>query len=98
MAKKPFNGLPIDYSPKKVKVEELSVPLSPCCNCGKEIEKGYYSRHGNGGTCSRPCMIEQDKKPKYPGHTEEDYFRNLGEPFLQQLEIKDGLNDFSADA
>lgn len=86
---KPFNGLPIDYSPKKEKVEELSVKLTPCCNCGKEIEKGFYGRWGNGGVCSKACNDAQELKPRYPAPSPE---------FLQQLEIQDGLNDFSADA
>ena len=50
-----------------------SVALSPCLVCGTEIDKGYYSRHGEGGVCSKVCMVEQEKKPRFPGFEESDY-------------------------
>lgn len=79
--KKPFNPVIPDYTPraKKPKEEEVKLDLKPCLNCGKAISDGYYSRHGDGGTCSKKCMLEQDKKPKYPGHTEEDFLQRLCE-------------------
>lgn len=48
--------------------------------CDKSIE-GFYSRHGDQGTCSKACMDVQDKKPKYPGHSEEEYLKRQGETF-----------------
>lgn len=75
--KKPFNpALPVDYTPKK-KVEEPKLNFAPCCNCGKIITDGYYGRYGDGGVCSKTCNTEQSKKPKCPGHTEEDYLKRL---------------------
>jgi len=85
---KPFNGIPLDYTPKKVVEKEVHLDFEPCCECGKVIEEGYYARYGNGGVCSKTCMQEKDKKPRYPLPSPE---------FLQQLEIQDGLNDFSAE-
>lgn len=74
--KKPFNPLPLDYTPKaKKKEEEVKLDLKPCLNCGKAIGEGYYASYEKGGVCNKTCMLEQDKKPKYPGHTEEDFFK-----------------------
>lgn len=80
--KKPFNPVIPDYTPKSERKEQVvQLEFQPCIHCGKKIGDGYYARYNSSGVCSKKCMIEQDKKPKYPGHTEEDYFRNLGETF-----------------
>jgi recombinational DNA repair protein (RecF pathway) len=56
-----------------------SVALSPCLVCGTEIDKGYYGRHGDGGVCSKVCEDEFAKKPKFPGHSEEELLMRLAE-------------------
>lgn len=61
------------------KEEGAALTLYPCIVCQKPIGEGYYSTHGDRGACSRKCMLEADKIPKYPGHEEEDYFRRLAE-------------------
>jgi len=76
---KPFNPVIPDYTPKKKKEEEVKLDLKPCLNCGKAIGEGYYARYEQGGVCGKSCMLEQDKKPKYPGHTEEDFLQRLCE-------------------
>lgn len=43
-----------------------------CMICSKAVE-GFYSQHEGGGTCSRKCMTVQDSKPKFPGHSAEDF-------------------------
>ena len=84
----PNPALPIDYTPKKRVVTENTIPpLPPCLNCNNNITDGFYARYSDGGVCSRTCMKEQDKKPKYPPPSKE---------FLQQLEQQDDL-DFDQD-
>ena len=83
--KKPFNpALPVDYTPKKVKQEEVNLHLTPCLNCGKEITDGYYGRFGNGGVCSKDCNTTHEAKPKFPAPSA---------TFLQQLEQVDDLQE-----
>lgn len=67
-----------DMQQKKQEKEEAQwVKPQPCLICGKTIE-GAYAQHQDGWTCCGKCMREQDKRTKYPGHTEEDFFnRNL---------------------
>ena len=48
--------------------------LLRCMVCDKPIE-GFYARFGDQGTCGRICMNVQDAKPKYPDHTEEQFFQ-----------------------
>jgi len=43
-----------------------------CMVCSKSIE-GFYARFGEEGTCAKSCMEVQDKKPRYPGHSEEEF-------------------------
>lgn len=52
--------------------------LLRCMVCDKPIE-GFYARFGDQGTCNRTCMKVQDAKPKYPGHTEEEFFQRQGD-------------------
>jgi len=69
-----------DYTPKNQKTAEVKLTFSPCCNCGKTITDGYYGRHQDGGTCSKSCEQEEQKKEKYPGHSATDYWkRQLGD-------------------
>jgi len=56
---------------------KATVPDKECCVCHKRIE-GYYGSHAEGGTCSGACERIKAKEEKYPGHTEEDFFRRLG--------------------
>ncbi len=58
---------------RKEKEEAQWVAPQPCVIC-KKVIPGAYANHGDAGwTCSGPCMREQDKKPKYPGHTAEAF-------------------------
>lgn len=65
---------------KEGKKEETPITFYPCIVCGKEIGEGYYGAWGDRGVCSKSCNTIQSQKPKYPGHTEEDFFKR------QQLE------------
>lgn len=84
MAKKPFNGIPLDYSPKKKVEQEVKLDLKPCLNCGKVIGDGYYGSFEGGGVCSKACNTAQELKPKYPPPST---------LFLQQMEQQDDFND-----
>ena len=57
---------------QKNRKEEQWVTVKPCLICGT-VKEGYYARFEDGGVCSRTCMLEQDKKPKYPDHPERNY-------------------------
>ncbi len=48
-----------------------------CMVCQKAIE-GFYARFGEEGTCSGECMRAQDLKPRYPGHSEEEFLKRQG--------------------
>lgn len=76
-----------DYRPKKKEEEKFQLDLKPCLHCGKAIKEGYYARYCDKGVCSRVCMFEQDKKPKYPGHSYEEYLARQGETFDQNPDI-----------
>lgn len=61
------------------KEEEVWVRPQPCIICGKVLS-GAYGNWGNvGWTCSAQCERVQAAKPRYPGHSEEDFFKRLGE-------------------
>jgi hypothetical protein len=78
--KKPLNPVIPDYTPKnKKKEEETKIDLKPCLICNKSISDGYYGSWGDGGVCSKTCNTAQSLKPKYPGHTEADFFARLAE-------------------
>lgn len=57
-----------DWQEKNKKTEQW-VTIEPCLICGT-VKEGYYARYGTSGVCSRACMVEQDKLPKYPDHPE----------------------------
>ena len=59
------------------RMEENILPTCACMVCGKPIE-GYYARYGDKGVCSGACMRVQAKKPLFPGHSEEDFWRAHG--------------------
>ena len=63
---------------KKEEQEERWIHQPICCICKRECE-GYYGRWGNSGTCDSACEVEQAAKPKYPGHTEDEFFNQLKE-------------------
>jgi hypothetical protein len=44
-----------------------------CLACNKQVKGGYYANYSEGGVCNKTCMQVQDKKPKYPEHTEEAF-------------------------
>lgn len=50
--------------------------LLRCMICDKSVE-GFYARFGDSGVCSGKCMKVQDQKPRYPGHSEEEFFNRL---------------------
>ena len=81
---KPFNGIPLDYSPKKKVEQEVKLTFTPCLHCGKEIGDGFYGRFEGGGVCSKTCNTAQALKPKFPPPSK---------LFLQQMEQQDDLND-----
>lgn len=82
---KPFNPIPLDYTPKaKRKEEEVKLDLKPCLHCGKAIGDGYYGQWEGGGVCSKTCNTAQSLKPKYPPPSA---------IFLQQMEQQDDFND-----
>lgn len=59
--------------------ESLAKQLTYICMvCSKEVE-GFYGQHQDGGTCSRSCEKEQMSRPRYPGHSETEFFNRLGE-------------------
>lgn len=49
-----------------------------CCICQKPC-RGWYGRWGDVGTCNSKCEKEKASQPKYPGHSEEDFFKRLEE-------------------
>ena len=51
---------PVLPSPQK---KEPSLDFKPCCVCQGKIERGYFGRWGDGGTCSAKC--ERIKEPHY---------------------------------
>lgn len=64
---------------RREKEEEQWVKPQPCMICAKEIQ-GAYGHWGTlGWTCSAACERKQATKEKYPGHTEEDFFKRQGE-------------------
>ena len=69
MAKNRYNQAVTDYTSRveKEKPKEVTLTFSPCVNCGNAVTQGFYGRHNGGGTCSRKCELEQEKKPKYWG-------------------------------
>ena len=61
---------------KKKAVEEMWIHQPICCICKRKCE-GYHGRWGDTGTCDATCEAVQTAKPKYPGHSEEDFFNRL---------------------
>lgn len=44
-------------------IKNEQIPLfRNCMVCGKNITDGYYGRWGTGGTCSKVCEEEQEKR------------------------------------
>ena len=74
---------------RKEKEEEQWVKPQPCLICGKTIE-GAYAQHPDGWTCCNKCMKVQDAKPKYPGHSEEEFLNRQGEPDASVSSGEDG--------
>lgn len=68
-----------DYTPKKKEQPEVKLDLKPCLVCKKTITDGYYGAWGDGGVCSKACNNVQSQKPRYPGHTEEDFLQRMSE-------------------
>lgn len=67
-----------------------------CLVCEKACQ-GWYARYDKAGVCSKKCMLEQDKKPKYPGYTEEEFLARQGETFCDSSFQLDGGDDGSPD-
>ena len=76
--------------------EQIAKQLTYVCMiCDKKVE-GFYGRHEGGGTCSRKCEKEQMAKPRFPGHSAEDFERRMGEKFADssfQVGDDDGSPD-----
>ena len=64
-----------DWQEKNKKTEHW-VTVEPCLICGT-VKEGNYATYGDGGVCSRKCMLLQDQKPKYPEHTEEEFLKRF---------------------
>lgn len=69
--------------------------LFRCMVCDKPTE-GFYGSHASEnktpkGTCSGACERIQQAKPKYPGHSEEDFLARQGETLGDE-------DDFAPDA
>lgn len=75
MKKNSFN-LAEAQQQKSKQVEEQWVHQPICCICNKKIQ-GYHGRWGLVGTCDKACEAIQLAKPRYPGHSEEDFFRRI---------------------
>lgn len=58
------------------KEEEDWVRPQPCIICNRVL-KGAYGHHHDGWTCSGSCEKTYDLRPKYPGHTEEDFLKRF---------------------
>ena len=59
---------------QRKKEEDGWVRPQPCCICGKVIP-GAYGNHEDGWTCSKACEQVYNQRPKYVGHTEEEFFQ-----------------------
>lgn len=66
---------------QRKKEEDGWVKPQPCCICHKVI-KGAYGFHADGWTCSGKCEREYDSRPKYPGHSEEQFFERNPDAML----------------
>ena len=73
---------------KQEKEDAQWVKPQPCLICGKVIE-GAYAQHPDGWTCCSKCMREQDKRPKYPDHSEEDFLQRFPEADNASLPSED---------
>lgn len=60
-----------------------------CMICANNVE-GWYGSHEGGGTCSRKCEKEQMAKPRFPGHSAEDFEALMGEKFSDSSFQLDG--------
>lgn len=68
-----------DLQSKKQEKEDAQwVKPQPCIICQKVV-CGYYGSWEEGWTCNSACEKVQAAKPRYPGHTEQDFFNRLGE-------------------
>lgn len=59
---------------QKKEEEDGWVIPQPCCIC-KKVIKGAYGNHNDGWTCSGACERAYNLRPKYPGHSEEEFFQ-----------------------
>ena len=57
---------------REVQDEYNDVVVGLCCVCGVKV-KGYYGSNSEGGTCNKTCEEVQAAKPRYPGHSEEEF-------------------------
>ena len=70
-------GQNLAHLQQQKKEEDGWVVPRPCCICHKVI-KGAYGFHEDGWTCSGACEKIYDLRPKYPGHSEEEFFQRQG--------------------
>lgn len=66
---------------QRKKDEEGWVLASPCCICGKLL-KGAYGFHEDGWSCSGKCEREYDSRPRFPGHSETEFFQRNPDAML----------------
>lgn len=70
---------------QRKKEEDGWVKPQPCCICRKLL-KGAYGFHEDGWTCSSVCELEYDKRPRWPGHSEEQFFERNPDALLDLRE------------
>lgn len=62
---------------KKAEDDQWVKPQS-CIVCNKAGLKGAYGHWGDDWTCSNSCDQIVAARPRYPGHSEEDFFKRQG--------------------
>lgn len=78
-------GQNLAHLQQKKKEEESWVLARPCMVCNKTIA-GAYGFHEDGWTCSGKCEKEYNLRPKYPGHSEEEFFERNPSALLDLCE------------
>lgn len=65
---------------REVAEEYNTTTVGLCCICQKAC-RGWYGGWPEGGTCSGACEKVKKSQPRYPGHSEEDFFKRQGEEY-----------------
>jgi hypothetical protein len=70
-------GQNLAFLKQKREEEDGWVKPQSCCICGKVI-KGAYGHHGDDWTCQKSCEKAKMALPRFPGHSEEQFFKRQG--------------------